>query len=85
VIRYLTREEILTLHQRLLARSGGLGGVREAGGVDSAVAQPSMTFEGRELYPTLADKAAALAFSLIRNHPFLDGNKRSGMPRWKHS
>jgi death-on-curing protein len=48
------------------------------GGLESALAQPHMTFGGEELYPTLAEKAAALGFSLIMNHPFVDGNKRVG-------
>jgi death on curing protein len=48
------------------------------GGLESALAQPRMSFGGEELYPTLADKGAALAFTLIQNHPFVDGNKRIG-------
>ena len=47
-------------------------------GLESAVAQPKMTFGGRELYPSLIEKAAALGFSIILNHPFVDGNKRTG-------
>ena len=47
-------------------------------GLESALAQPRMTFGGQELYPSLADKAAALGFSLVCNHPFIDGNKRVG-------
>jgi death-on-curing protein len=78
MIRCLTLTEVLELHRRLLAQSGGLEGLRDAGSLDSAIAQPSMTFAGRDLYVSLAEKAAALAFSLIRNHPFLDGNKRIG-------
>lgn len=46
--------------------------------LESALAQPQMTFEGHDLYPTIEEKAAALCFSLVRNHPFLDGNKRVG-------
>jgi len=46
--------------------------------LESALAQPQMTFGGEELYPTLVDKAAALGYALIKNHPFLDGNKRTG-------
>src|SRR5262249_50831857 len=48
------------------------------GGLDSAIAQPQMTFGGQELYPSLGAKAAALGFSLVCNHPFVDGNKRVG-------
>lgn len=48
------------------------------GALESAVAQPQMTFDGDELYPTIIEKASALGFSLIQNHPFADGNKRTG-------
>jgi death-on-curing protein len=78
MIRYLTLEEVLELHHLVLEQSGGLGGVRDLGGLDSALAQPQMAFGGQDLYPTLADKAAALGFSLVCNHPFCDGNKRVG-------
>lgn len=77
-MRYLTLNEVLTLHDRLLAQTGGSFGVRDIGGLESALAQPRMTFDGAELYPTLAEKAAALGFSIVQNHPFLDGNKRTG-------
>jgi death-on-curing protein len=77
-MRYLTLDEVLQLHRLVVEQSGGAGGVREIGGVESALAQPQMTFGGTDLYPALADKAAALAFSLILNHPFIDGNKRLG-------
>src|SRR5579864_2609956 len=76
--RYLTLEEILELHRLVLEQSGGLGGVRDLGGLESALAQPQMTFARQELYPSLAAKAAALGFSLVCNHPFVDGNKRVG-------
>jgi death-on-curing protein len=78
MIRYLTLEEVLELHRLLLEQSGGLDGVRDLGGLDSALAQPQMTFGGQDLYPSLAEKAAALGFSLVCNHPFMDGNKRVG-------
>jgi len=78
MIRYLSLEEILELHRLVLRQSGGLGGVGDLGGLESACAQPQMTFDGQDLYPCLPTKAAALGFSLIRNHPFVDGNKRTG-------
>lgn len=68
--------QILELHERLIAESGGTSGVRDFGALESALVQPEMTFDGEELYPTLAEKASALAFSLCMNHPFVDGNKR---------
>jgi len=53
-------------------------GVRDAGAAESAVAQPQMTFDGEDMYPTIPEKAAVLGFSLIKNHGFSDGNKRIG-------
>jgi death on curing protein len=77
-MRYLTVDEVLELHRRLVTQSGGGSGVRDMNALDSAVAQPRISFGGEELYPTLPEKAAALCYSLIMNHPFLDGNKRIG-------
>ena len=78
MIRYLTLSELLSLHAELLASSGGSAGIRDLGRVQAALAQPLATFDGHELYPTLIAKAAALGFSLIQGHPFVDGNKRIG-------
>jgi len=77
-VRYLTLSEALELHRRIIGQSGGALGVLNLGALESALAQPRMTFGGRELYPTILDKAAALGYSLIQNYPFLDGNKRTG-------
>jgi death-on-curing protein len=77
-MRYLTLGEVVELHRRLLEQSGGTPGIREVGLLQSALAQPHATFEGADLHPTLVDKAAALGFSLVANHPFVDGNKRVG-------
>jgi death on curing protein len=77
-MRYLTRDEVLALHAMLLRQSGGAPCVRDEGGLDSALAQPRMGFGDQEFYPTLIEKASALAYSLILNHPFVDGNKRIG-------
>ena len=77
-MRYLSLEEIIALHARIIAQSGGILALRDRGALESAVAQPEMTFGGNDLYPAVAEKAAALGHSLIQNHPFLDGNKRVG-------
>jgi death on curing protein len=77
-MRYLTVGEVLDIYSGVMQQSGGLVGIRDLGALESAVAQPRMTFDGAELYPTLVEKASALGFSLIENHPFLDGNKRTG-------
>ncbi|HEY3302443.1 MAG TPA: type II toxin-antitoxin system death-on-curing family toxin [Candidatus Binatia bacterium] len=77
-MRNLTLNEALELHRRVIGQSGGALGVLNLDALESALAQPRMTFGGKDLYPSLADKAAALGYSLIQNHPFLDGNKRTG-------
>jgi len=77
-MRYLSLGEVIELHRRLLEATGGAPGIRDVGALESAVAQPKATFGGVDLSPTLAEKAAALAFSLVQNHPFVDGNKRVG-------
>jgi death-on-curing protein len=76
-MKYLAVRHILRIHERVIETSGGDPTILDLGKIDSAVAQPRMTFEGGSLYPTLAEKAAALAFSLNKNHPFQDGNKRT--------
>lgn len=78
MIRYLTLEEVLYLHRIVVEQSGGHLGVRDLDALESAVAQPQMAFGGKELYSTIAEKATSLGFSLISNHPFIDGNKRAG-------
>ncbi len=77
-MRYLTFEQVIQIHQLLIAQSGGSSGLRDQGALESAGAQPRMTFDGVDLYATLLEKVAALGFSLIQNHPFVDGNKRIG-------
>ena len=77
-MRSLTIAEVLETYQSVMAQSGGLVGIRDFGALESSIAQPYVTFGGNELYPSLVEKAAALGFSLIQNHPFADGNKRTG-------
>lgn len=76
--RFLSLAEVLDLYGRVLVAGGGSSAIRDLGALESALAQPRATFDDVELYPTLVEKAAALGFSLIRNHPFVDGNKRIG-------
>lgn len=77
-MRYLTLNEVLEVHRQVVAQSGGAEGLMHLPALESALAQPQMTFDSADLYPTLADKAVALGYALIKNHPFLDGNKRTG-------
>ena len=76
--RFLTIAEVLELYARVVAIGGGAFAIRDLGALESAIAQPRSTFDGVELYASLEEKAAALGFSLILNHPFVDGNKRIG-------
>jgi death on curing protein len=78
MIRYLTLVEVVELHRQIIEQSGGALGIRDLGALESALAQPRMTFGGEDLYPTLVDKASAIGFSLVMNHSFIDGNKRIG-------
>ena len=78
-MRYLTPEQVLFIHARLIAETGGEHGIRDLGLLQSAVSRPQVVFEGSELYPDVYAKAAALLESLINNHPFVDGNKRTGI------
>lgn len=76
--RYLSFAEVLELHRSVIERWGGASGIRDIGALESALAQPRQSFAGQDLYPDLTAKAAALCFSLVLNHPFVDGNKRIG-------
>jgi death-on-curing protein len=78
MIRYLTLNQVLELYRRLIEQSGGLAGIANLGALESALAQPRATFDGKELYATLVEKAAVLGYLIIQNHPFVDGNKRTG-------
>ncbi len=77
--QYLLPEQVLFLHSRLIAETGGAHGVRDLGMLLSAIGRPQTTFDHHELYPDLFTKAAALMDSLVRNHPFVDGNKRTAI------
>lgn len=77
-MRFITLREALEVHRQVLRQSGGTPGLRDVNGLESALEQPLATFDGTDLYPSVLAKAAALAFFIIRNHPFIDGNKRVG-------
>ena len=77
--RYLSAQQVLFIHARLTDETGGDHLLRDVGLLVSAVARPQAVFAGSDLYPSLEAKAAALMQSLILNHPFLDGNKRTGI------
>lgn len=77
--RYLTPQQILFIHARLIDTTGGEHGIRDLGLLESAAARPQATFDAKELYPDLWLKVAALMASLAQNHPFVDGNKRTAI------
>jgi death-on-curing protein len=78
-VNYLTVPQVLFIHARLLAETGGASGIRDLALLESAVARPQATFDGADLYPDSLTKAAALMASLVGNHAFVDGNKRVGI------
>ncbi len=78
-MKHLSPHQVLFLHARIVEETGGSHGVRDMGLLLSALGRPKATFEGQDLHPTVFEKAAALADSMINNHPFVDGNKRTGI------
>lgn len=78
-MRYLTAGQVLFIHSRLIDETGGSHGIRDIGLLQSAVSRPKATFGGKDLYPDIFHKAAAFMESLIKNHPFIDGNKRTAI------
>lgn len=77
-MKMISKRQVLLLHRELIAEFGGIDGIRDEGLLDSALYAPFHSFGGAEVYPSLLEKAARLGFGLIKNHPFLDGNKRIG-------
>lgn len=75
----LTERQVLFVHEMMIKATGGLDGTRDMGLLISALNAPFQSFEGKEVYPSLVSKAAAMCRSLISNHPFVDGNKRTGI------
>ncbi len=78
-MKYLSAEQVLFIHSRLIDTTGGSHGVRDIGLLLSAVERPKATFEGKDLYEDVFRKTAALMESLTNNHPFIDGNKRTAI------
>lgn len=77
-MKYLSAEQILFIHARMIEETGGSHGVRDLGMLLSALGRSQASFEDQVLYPDIFSKAAALMESLISNHPFVDGNKSTG-------
>ena len=77
-MKQLTKRQIILLHDQLIDETGGAHGIRDEGLLESAVLTPMQTFEGTELFPSVEEKAARLGYGLVKNHAFVDGNKRIG-------
>ncbi len=85
-MRYLSLREILEIYKRVMQQSGGSNGIRDKGALEPTIAQPRMSFDGKDLYPTLVDKAVALCFSLEKKIiPLLMVTRELGMQLWKFS
>ena len=79
MIKKLTMEDIIFLHEKIIDKTGGIRGIRDISILEGALNSPFASFGGEDLYKSIKDKADQLCNSLIRNHPFLDGNKRIGI------
>jgi len=77
--KYLKLEEVLYLHQEIIEKTGGKEGIGNFGLLHASIERPKASFGGKDLYPDVFTKAAVLIHSLILNHPFIDGNKRTGL------
>ncbi len=77
-VHYPSVQDVIDIHEIMILHYGGSSGLRDAGLLESALASPRQTMFDQELYPDLAAKAAILLIGLLKNHPFVDGNKRTG-------
>lgn len=75
---YLTLEQVIVIHDRQIELFGGIHGISRFELLESAIMRPQATFSGKDLYPTVFLKAAAMMHSIVMNHAFVDGNKRTG-------
>ena len=74
----LSKEQVLLLHSKLISETGGIDGIRDIALLESAISNPFQSFAGQDVYPSIQQKAARLGFGLVKNHAFIDGNKRIG-------
>ena len=78
-MKRLSKEQVIKIHNMLISQIGGSDGIRDEGLLDSALNAPFQTFDGDYIYRTIKAKAAKLGYFLVKNHPFIDGNKRIGI------
>lgn len=75
---WITADEVIEIHKRIIAVSGGLDGLRDRAALEAAVSAPLQSFDGVDLFPTDIEKIARIGYGLAANHAFIDGNKRIG-------
>ncbi|MFA5576364.1 MAG: type II toxin-antitoxin system death-on-curing family toxin [Tissierellaceae bacterium] len=78
-MKRLSKDQVIKIHSMLIEQTGGSDGIRDDGLLDSALNAPFQTFDGEYIYRTIKAKAAKLGYFLVKNHPFIDGNKRIGI------
>ena len=78
-MKRLSKKQILMLHSQLIKATGGSKEIRDEGLLESAITMPFQSFSGEDLYPSIEAKAARLCYGLVKNHAFVDGNKRIGV------
>jgi len=78
-VRYLSSQNIIQIHFEIVEATGGSQGIRDVGLLESAAGRPRASFGGKDLYPNIFLKASVLVHSLLLNHPFVDGNKRTAI------
>ena len=74
----LAKEQIIKLHEYLIRETGGSQGLRDESLLDAAIHAPFQSYDGIDMFPSIQQKAARLGFGLVKNHAFIDGNKRIG-------
>ena len=79
MMRFLRIENVIIFHQKIMKRTGGSAGIRDRGLIESALNRAFMTYDGKDLYPSIIEKISVIGHSLISNHGFVDGNKRIGV------
>jgi len=77
-MKILSKLQVVKLHEELIRSFGGSYGIRDEGLLESSLVAPFQTFGGKELVPSIQQKASKLCYGLVNNHPFIDGNKRLG-------
>jgi death-on-curing protein len=78
-MKYIALEVVLDFHKKIVVRTGGSTGIRDLSLIESALGRAFITFDGQDLFITIEEKIAATTYSLIKNHGFVDGNKRIGI------